>query len=459
MNKKDEKTKISAFEAVVVLLVLFCILGFLIIGLDISPQVPILVVLTLLMFYGKLRGFSWDDVMDGIESGIHPGIVPLVIFLMIGALIACWIFSGTIPTIMYFGFNIISAQFFLPTVFIVCTMVAIVCGSSFTTISTMGIAFLGIGTVLGINAGLTVGAIVSGAFFGANVSPLSGTTNLAAGIGEIDLYTHIKSLIMTDIPAGIIAAVIYFLCGMGTKSAKLTQVTSLMTQIQHHFWISPWTLIPVILLLVLAWLKVPAVPSLIAGSAVGLLVGFIHNPKVSVSTLANYVMNGYVAHTSNKMINSLFSKGGISSMLSSAALIILALSFGGLLIKFNIIGVLIDRMARLVNTPGKLILSTAIGSVAVNFLVGEQYLSIILPGQSFEKSYDKLDLPHKYLTRTLNDAGAAVNSIVPWGVSGTFISGVMQIAALKYLPFAFFPLLVPVLTVVLGFCIKKKKVA
>lgn len=456
-NEEEKKNvRVGVKEAILILVVLFCILGFLIIGLHLSPQVPILTALAFLMFYGKIRGFAWNDIMEGIENGIKPGIIPLMIFLMIGSLIACWIFSGTIPTIMYFGFNIISAKFFLPTVFIVCSLVAISCGSSFTTVSTMGIAFVGIGAVLGINSGLTVGAIVSGAFFGANVSPLSGTTNLAAGIGKIDLYTHIKSLLSTDIPAFVISLIMYFFFGLGTKTTKLTQVATMMEQVKQHFWISPWALIPVILLLVLAWMKVPAVPSLIAGSAMGLLIGIVHNPKVSVSTLANYVMDGYVAHTGNKMIDTLFSKGGISSMLSSAALIILALALGGMLIKFNIISVLINKMSTFVKTPGRLGLLTAIGSIGINYLVGEQYLSIILPGQAFEKTYDKLNLPHKYLTRTLNDAGAAVNSIVPWGVSGTFISGALQIEALKYIPFTFFPIVVTVLTIILMFGIKTK---
>lgn len=338
------------------------------------------------------------------------------------------------------------------SVFIVCSLVAISCGSSFTTVSTIGIAFVGIGTILRINSGLTVGAIVSGAFFGANVSPLSGTTNLAAGIGKINLYTHIKSLLLTDIPAFVISLIIYFFLGLGTKAAKLTQVTTMMQQVKQY---SPWALTPVVLLLILAWMKIPAVPSLIAGSAMGLL-GVIHNPKVSISTLANYVMNGYVAHTGNKMLDTLFSKGGISSMLSSVALIILALALGGILIKFNIISVLINKMATFVKTPGRLVLLTAIGSIGVNYLVGEQYLSIILLGQAFENSYDRLKLPHKYLTRTLNDAGAAVNSIVPWGVSGTFISGALQIEALKYIPFAFFSIIVPVLTIILMLGIKTK---
>lgn len=455
MKQKNNAVKISLAEAIFVLVCIFGILGYLIIAKHISPQVPILVTLSVLMLYGAIRGFTWDEIMYGIQSGIKEGIIPLMIFLMIGALISCWIFSGTIPTIMYFGFSIISAKLFLPTVFIVCSLVAITCGSSFTTVSTIGIAFMGIGSVLRVNPGLTVGAIVSGAFFGANVSPLSGTTNLAAGIGKIDLYDHIKTLLFTDVPAFIITLIIYFLCGLGTKNIALTSISKLTVQIQEHFWISGWTLIPVIVLLILAWLKIPAVPSLIAGSAAGLLVGFIHNPSISISTLANYVMDGYVAHTNNKMLNELFSKGGISSMLSSAALIILALALGGMLIKFNIIGTIIDKLSNVVKKPGNLILLTALSSIGVNFLVGEQYLSIILPGQAFEKTFARHDISKRYLTRTLNDAGAAVNSIVPWGVSGTFIAGALQINALKYIPFTFFPILVPLLSIILGFFVKK----
>lgn len=453
--QKNNEVHISVKESLLVLIVLFGILGYLIIGKQVTAQIPILIALTLLMIYGKIRGFSWNYIMSGIEDGIHPGIAPLVIFLMIGVLVACWIFSGTIPTIMYLGFKIISAKFFLPTVFVVCSLVAITCGSSFTTISTVGIAFIGISSVLGINVGLTAGAIVSGSFFGSNVSPLSGTTNLAAGIGEIDLYEHIKALVFTDIPAFIICLIAYFICGIGTHDNKLSSVITMMHQIQIHFWISVWTLIPVLVLLICAWFKVPAIPSIMFGSISGLLIGIVHNPKVTINLLANYVMNGYKAHTSSKMLNLLFSKGGISSMLSSASLIILALSLGGLLIKFNIIETLINSCIKFLTTPGKLISLTAFSSVLVNFLVGEQYLSIILPGQALEKTFDKQHVSRKYLTRTLNDAGAAVNSIVPWGVSGTFITGVLQINAAKYILFAFFPILVALLTIILGFTLKK----
>lgn len=451
MSKKDrEKPHVGILESLAVIIGILVILGYLIIFKGQSPQVPILVSVIVLMLYGFLRGFGWNNVMSGIEDGIKPGVIPLVIFMMIGVLIATWIYSSTIPTIMYFGFKIISVRFFLPTVFVVCSLIGVTCGSSFTTVSTMGIAFMGIGIALKINPGLIAGAIVSGAFFGANVSPLSGTTNLAAGVGEIDLYDHIKSLVLTDVPAWLISIVLFSFTGMNHSNTSLKTIAVMTDQLQKSFWISGWTVLPVLLLIVMAWLKVPAVPSLAFGSAFATLIGFIHQP-IRINTLANYIMNGYVAHTNSKTMNELLSKGGISSMLSSLALIIFALALGGLLIKFNIIGALIDGMEKYVNTTGKLVLMTAITCFGVNFLVGEQYLSVILPGESFKSSFDRLKLPRVYLTRVLNDAGAAVNSIIPWSVSGVFISGTLQISPFKYIPYTFFALIVPILTIIVGF--------
>ena len=455
--KKSERDKpnVGVFESIIVVIAILFILGYLIIFSGQSPQVPLLISVAALMLYGIIRGFNWDEIVGAIEDGIKPGVIPLMIFLLIGVLIATWIYSGTIPTIMYFGFKIISVKYFLPTVFIVCSLVGITCGSSFTTVSTMGIAFIGIGSALKINPGITAGAIISGAYFGANVSPLSGTTNLAAGVGEIDVYEHIKSLIWTDFPVWIVSLIGYTFLGFGHKKVSLMKITVMTQQLSNGFWISFWTILPIILLLVLAWLKVPAVPSLAFGSLFAVIIGWLHHP-IKLNTLANYIMGGYVARTGSKTMDALLSKGGINSMLSSLALIIFALSLGGLLIKFHIIGSLIDGLGRFVNTAGKLVLITTITCIGVNFLVGEQYLSVILPGESFKSSFDKMNLPRTRLTRTLNDAGAAVNSIIPWSVSGVFIQGALQVSPVKYMPYSFFPLFVPIFTVLAGFMLEHR---
>lgn len=445
-------------ESIIVLSIILGILGFLIIGQHQEPQAPLLIAFVVLMVYGRLRGFTWDTIIDGMRTGLRAGVDPLVIFLTIGVLIATWIFSGTIPTVMFWGFKIISIQFFLPTVFLVCTLVGIVCGSSFTSVSTMGIAFIGIGTTLHFSPGLTAGAIVSGAFCGSNISPLSGTTNLAASTGEIDIYTHIKSLLWTDLPAWFISLIFFTLMGLHPKPASLHAINVMLDQLQNNFWISPWTMLPVILLIILAIFKVPAIPSLGLGALSAVILGWIHNPNISINSITKLIMNGFVAHTPNKNINLLLSKGGISSMLTSLALIIFALALGGLLIKFNIIGVIITKIEESVKGIVGLTISAALTCIGVNLLVGEHYLAIILPGESFKEAFDHHNLPRTALTRVLNDAGAAINAVVPWSVSGVFIAGTLRVNPLDFIPFAIFPFLVTVLCILAGFVnvVKKK---
>lgn len=445
-------------ESIIVLAIILGILGFLIIGQHQEPQAPLLIAFVVLMVYGRLRGFTWDTIIDGMRTGLRAGVDPLVIFLTIGVLIATWIFSGTIPTVMFWGFKIISIQFFLPTVFLVCTLVGIACGSSFTSVSTMGIAFIGIGTTLHFSPGLTAGAIVSGAFCGSNISPLSGTTNLAASTGEIDIYTHIKSLLWTDLPAWFISLIFFTLMGLHPKPASLHAINVMLDQLQNNFWISPWTMLPVILLIILAIFKVPAIPSLGLGALSAVILGWIHNPNISINSITELIMNGFVAHTPNKNINLLLSKGGISSMLTSLALIIFALALGGLLIKFNIIGVIITKIEESVKGIVGLTISAALTCIGVNLLVGEHYLAIILPGESFKEAFDHHNLPRTALTRVLNDAGAAINAVVPWSVSGVFIAGTLRVNPLDFIPFAIFPFLVTVLCILAGFVnIVKKK--
>lgn len=453
MKKKNSRPEpvLSLAESIVVLLAILGLLGFLIIIKQQEPQAPLLIAFVLLMIYGRLRGFSWQTITKGMRTGLRAGVDPLVIFLTIGVLIATWIFSGTIPTIMYFGFQIISVKFFLPTVFLVCTLVAIACGSSFTSVSTMGIAFIGIGATLHFNPGLTAGAIVSGAFCGANISPLSSTTNLAASTGQIDIYKHIKALLWTDLPAWGLSLVFFTLMGMNAHAASLASIHHMMSGLQSDFWISPVTLLPVALLIGLAFFKVPAVPSLGLGAMLAIAIGWLHKPATTINQVSDLIMNGYVAHTANKTINALLSKGGISSMLTSEALIIFALTLGGLLIEFKIVRTIIEKVEEKVKGAGGLTVATALTAIGVNLLVGEHYLAIILPGESFKESFDHHNLPRQCLTRILNDAGAAVNAIVPWSVSGVFIASTLQVDNLAFIPFAVFPTLVTISCIIAGF--------
>ncbi len=453
MNKN-----ISLKESIAVLIVLLVLLGVLIIGFQLSPHIPILAAFMCLLFYGRFKKFSWDEIHDGIIKGITPGIIPILIFLLIGVLVASWILSGTIPTIMVYGFKLVSVRFFLPTAFLVCAIVGVTVGSSFTTISTIGIAFLGIGHLLGFNDAMTTGAVVSGAFLGNNCSPLSDTTNLAAGIGGVNLFEHIAGMRYTDFPAFVLSLLFYTILGQNSHSADLASINEMIQNMKASFWISPWTLIPLVILFGGAIKKIPAIPTLLAGSTAALVLSFIHEKSLTIGKAADILMNGYVAHTPDPKLDELLSRGGIMSMLGSASLILLALALGGLLIKYLIVETIVQELKEKMDRPSRLVGFTALSCIGVNLIVGEQYLSIILPGETFKRSFDEVGLSKNYLTRTLADSGATVNSLVPWGVSGTFIMGTMKVSALHYLPFAFFSILAPVFTIIGGFLLNRRHV-
>ncbi len=453
MNKN-----ISLKESIAVLIVLLALLGVLIIGFQLSPHIPILAAFMCLLFYGRFKKFSWDEIHDGIVKGITPGIIPILIFLLIGVLVASWILSGTIPTIMVYGFKLVSVRFFLPTAFLVCAIVGVTVGSSFTTISTIGIAFLGIGHLLGFNDAMTTGAVVSGAFLGNNCSPLSDTTNLAAGIGGVNLFEHIAGMRYTDFPAFVLSLLFYTILGQNSHSADLASINEMIQNMKASFWISPWTLIPLVILFGGAIKKIPAIPTLLAVSTAALVLSFIHEKSLTIGKAADILMNGYVAHTPDPKLDELLSRGGIMSMLGSASLILLALALGGLLIKYLIVETIVQELKEKMDRPSRLVGFTALSCIGVNLIVGEQYLSIILPGETFKRSFDEVGLSKNYLTRTLADSGATVNSLVPWGVSGTFIMGTMKVSALHYLPFAFFSILAPVFTIIGGFLLNRRHV-
>ncbi|KRO15799.1 na+ H+ antiporter NhaC [Lacticaseibacillus saniviri JCM 17471 = DSM 24301] len=460
VSKRMHNKQIGFIEALCVMLMVLGLLGTLIIGFKMSPHVPILMVITLLLFYGRLRGFSWDEIHDGIIEGIRPGIIPIIIFMLIGVLVATWMAAGTIPTIMVFGFHLLSARFFLPLVFIICGIVGMTVGSSFTTISTIGIALLGVGQLLHVNSALTAGAVVSGAFLGNNLSPLSDTTNLAAGLAEVNLYQHIKAMAAPAIPAAVISLLIYTWLGHNAQPVALHQLDQLTRALAQQFNLNWVTLLPAVWLLLTAWFKIPAIAALLSSAGVALLT-MLNQPSMVFSgpAIDQLIMSGFQAHTGDRQLDTLLSRGGINGMLGSIALIILALTLGGLLIKYGIINQLIHRTEGVINTPAKLILMTTLSAVGINLLVGEQYLSIILPGETYKPLYKKLNVPAVMLSRTLDGGGAAVNSLIPWGVSGVFIAGTLGVSPLAYIPFAFYPYLEPLITVILGFFWHKRPVS
>ncbi|MGQ2374205.1 Na+/H+ antiporter NhaC [Companilactobacillus zhachilii] len=450
-----KKNRLTFWESLIIMLVMFGMLGTMMIAWKMTPQIPILLTFTLLLFYGRFRGFSWKELQDGIAEGIKPGIISMIIFIMIGVLVSAWSMSGVIPTIMVYGLELLNVRFFLFTVFISCCLVGVIVGSSFTTISTLGIVFMGIGHVMGINVALTAGSIVSGALFGNNMSPLSGTTNLSTGIAGVDnVFDHIRTIAHTAVPSAIVTAIIFLVVGHSTANPDMSSVHHIISALNANFFISPLMLIPIAVLIFCAIVQVPAIPTLLAGSITAIIMHiFIDHP--TVKAVSDQIMNGFQLHSADKKINAIVSGGGITSMLGSISLILVALTLGGVLLKLGVVDNLIGKLNSQVNTPGKLILTSMISAIGVNFLVGEQYISIILPGATFKENFEKQKLQPEYLSRVLASGGADINALVPWGVTGIFISGVLGVSPVVFISCAFYVWMNPLLTVIFAFVFGK----
>ena len=446
-----KKGKPSFKEAVFVLLVIVASIAIGVVGLKLSPNITILAAIGMIMLYAVVKRYPTEWLHEGIINGIKPGIIPIFIFILVGALIAVWIQAGIIPTLMVIGFKLISVKWFVPSVFVVCAIVGSAVGSAFTVMSTIGIAFFGIGTTLGINPALVVGSIVSGAVFGDKMSPLSESTNLAAAIVDADLFKHIKHMMWSTVPAFVVSFFLFMVLGHTNRETSLTAIREVTDILEANFTISFWSLIPLFLMLLCAWKKVPAILTILLNIAVAVGMIFIQNPQTSLSGLATVIESGFVATTGNQQIDSLLSRGGIESMMPAVSLIILTLSLGGLLIEFGLISTVMDVVSKkMTNTP-KLIFTTLMTSIGVNLFIGEQFLSVILPGNAFKETYQKAGFDPTVLGRTLEDGGTVINYLVPWGIAGSFVASTFGIPTLTYLPFVFFSLLSPVFSMVSAF--------
>ncbi len=450
-EKTFMREKVSFRESIIILLVMLIVLGTGVIGFGLSPQTPVLLVIGLIIVWAKIRKKSWDEIHDGIMDGVKNGIVPIFIFILIGALIGTWIAAGVIPSMMVAGFHLISAQWFVPSVFLVCALIGTSIGSAFTIVSTIGIALFGMGTTMGVNPALVAGAIISGAIFGDKTSPLSDSTNLAAAIAGSDLFAHIKNLMWTTIPAFIISFILYWILGLGESGAKLTNIQPTLHTLMTNFAVSWWAILPIILLFVCAIMKIPAIATLLLNIAVAIVMIFVQVPGTTIPKVAGFVENGFVSKTGNANVDALLTRGGITSMMGTISLIFLTLSLGGLLMKFDIIQTAIEPLAKRLKSPGSVVTATILSGIGVNIFVGEQYLSVILPGKAFKDTYRKRGLDNLALSRVLEDGGTVINYLIPWGVAGAFAANTLGVSTLAFLPFCFFSLLSPVLSIISGF--------
>lgn len=445
------KKKISLLESSIVLLLVVLGISVCVIGLKLSPNIAILVAISFVILYVLIRRLPMQMVNDGIEKGLLPGLIPIFIFLLVGALISVWIQAGIIPTLMVYGFNIISVKWFVPSVFLVCAIIGSAIGSAFTVMSTIGIAFFGIGITLGLNPALIVGAIVSGSVFGDKMSPLSESTNLASAIVGADLFKHIKHMMWSTLPAFVVSLIAFAILGFNTSSTDLNEIKVVTDVLRENFTISPLSLLPIVFMLFCAWKKIPAIVTIFLNVLLGMIMVIIQKGFSILPELAKVVESGFVSETGNEQIDALLSRGGIMSMLPTVLLIILTLSLGGMLMEIGLVSTVIEAVAKRLSSEKQLIMMTLFSCIGVNLFIGEQFLSVILPGNAFKDVYKKMNLDPVVLSRTLEDGGTVINYLIPWGIAGSFVANTFGVPTLVYLPFALFSLLSPVFSLISAF--------
>ncbi|HLR52387.1 MAG TPA: Na+/H+ antiporter NhaC [Candidatus Avamphibacillus sp.] len=437
----------SLLGSILIFLFIVGLISYFIIGLETVPHIPILIGIFFLIAYGLMNKVTFTDLQTGMVEGAKTGMGAVFLFFLIGILISSWMISGTIPTLIYTGFTFIGGTWFYAIVFAVTAIIGVSMGSSLTTTATIGVAFIGMAGAMDVSLAITAGAIVSGAFFGDKMSPLSDTTNLASTIVEVDLFDHIKHISLTTIPAFIISFILFVLLSPDQTAASL-QETKMYKQTLTETGLMHWTSwIPLIILIICTAFRVPAFISIgISGvTATGIA---LFTSGLSLSEIWGIWFEGYTATTNFEPINELLTRGGVESMLFTISLVILALGFGGLLFVTGVIPSILNQIQEKLKRARSIIISTAATAVGINLFIGEQYLSIMLTGETFKPIYKKAGIINKALSRTLEDAGTVINPLVPWSVCGVFIADVLSVPVLTYLPFAFFCLLSPIITVI-----------
>ena len=418
-------------------------------------------------------GFTWLEIQKGIVKSINSSIPSILILFLVGSLAGSWLLSGIVPAFIYYGIQILNAKIFLFAACIICIVVSMATGSSWTTSATIGIALIGIGRALDISDGLVAGAILSGAYFGDKMSPLSDTTNLAPAMAGSDLISHIKYLSLTTVPSIIISLIIFIILGLnisdniGSNNAEI-----ISNSILDKFYISPILFIVPLVVIILIYNKIKAVPALFIGVILGSVFALIFQSNL-VLEVSNSSSNSWKAlfsgtmislygsisiDASNEMVSKLLSSSGMFGMLDTIWLVICAMIFGGVMEKAGFLKKIISIILNKIKSTGSLISSTAGTCIFFNLTASDQYISIVVPGKMYSSIYKEKGLAPENLSRTLEDSGTVTSVLVPWNTCGAYHASVLNVATLTYLPFCFFSLISPIMTILFAYLrIKIKK--
>ncbi|MDX1461967.1 MAG: Na+/H+ antiporter NhaC [Marinirhabdus sp.] len=409
---------------------------------------------------GTFNNVGYETMMEEVAQNVKSTTGALLILLMVGALAGTWLISGIIPTMIYYGLQILNPTIFLASCVIICAIISVATGSSWTTSATVGIALIGIAEALGISLGMTAGAVLSGAYFGDKLSPLSDTTNLAPAMAGTDLFTHIRYMTLTTVPTIVITLIVFIIIGLGLDPEGVADTASILSSIEASFTISPWLFIVPILVIVMIVKKTPPLIALLAGTLLGGVAALIFQPTIvttigggetlNFTTAYKGIMNAITVDTSvatdNEALNDLFSAGGMSGMLGTIWLIICAMVFGGVMDAIGALATISKALLKLFHTTFGLFASTVASCLALNVTASDQYLAIVVPGKMYSKAYKDKGLAPENLSRTLEDSGTVTSVLVPWNTCGAYQSGVLGVSVAEYFFYAIFNWLSPFMT-------------
>jgi len=443
--------KIPMWQIAIIFAVIIISMGYTIIAYDGYIHIPLLFSGIVAAIIAKINGYKWNFLEAGVLNSINQAMQACFILMIVGMLIASWISGGVIQTMIYYGLMILNPSVFLLATCLICCVVSLATGSSWTTAGTVGIALIGIGAGLGMPMAMTGGAIISGAYFGDKMSPLSDTTNLAPAVAGTTLFEHIRHMVYTVTPSLIIALIIYAILGMGhSGSADVSEVELLMTSLKDNFVISPLLLIPPVCVILMVVFKIPAVPGLLFGVVLGVLCsGLLQGDDIMAVSVYN-LYDGYVSETGNVFLDDLLTRGGIASMFYAISIVFCAMFLGGILEASNVLRTLCELLLKLAKGTGSLVAIVVFSCIAINITCADQYVAIVLPGKMYKQEFENRRLRNKNLSRILEDAGTMTSSLVPWSTCGAYMSTTLGINTLTYLPYAFLNLLNPLVSIFYG---------
>ena len=407
---------------------------------------------------------SFKRMMEEVAENVKSTSSAILILLMVGALAGTWLISGVIPTMIYYGLKILNPSVFLPACLIICAVISVATGSSWTTAATVGIALIGIGEALGISLGMTAGAVLSGAYFGDKMSPMSDTTNLAPAMAGTDLFTHIKYMAYTTIPTFILTLIIFVIIGLTLDVSGSTgnETSAMLTDIEKAFTISPWLFVVPLLVIVLIVKKTPPLTALLAGTLIAAIFALIFQPEIVLAISGAESLNFNSAYkgimtsittdtavaTDNKILADLFTSGGMAKMMGTIWLIICAMVFGGVMDAIGALARISSFMLSLFNSVFGLFASTVFTCIGLNFTASDQYLAIVVPGKMYAKAFKDKGLAPENLSRTLEDSGTVTSVLVPWNTCGAYHSGVLGVSVGEYFAYAIFNWMSPFTTLI-----------